>query len=89
MTDLFKLVWEFSKASVTHAKNGFKSVSPAEYMVRLKHCFDCKEFIEEERRCGVCGCNMVIKAQWQTSSCPLLEAKWKANVKKKLDEGRG
>lgn len=89
MQELFKVVWEFSKASVEHAKNGFKSVSPAEYMVRLKHCFACDDFIEESKKCGVCGCNMYVKAQWQTSGCPLKTPKWKPNVKKERTKGTG
>lgn len=82
MTDAFKLVWQFAKESSKHIANGLKIVTPAEYMVRINHCFECKELIPEEKRCGVCGCKMEIKAQWQTSECPLANPKWKANVKK-------
>ncbi len=41
---------------------------------RLKICSHCEKYNSEAKRCTVCGCFMLVKANIETSECP--EGKW-------------
>lgn len=41
---------------------------------RLKICSTCEKFDALEKRCTVCGCFMMIKANLEASNCP--DGKW-------------
>lgn len=41
---------------------------------RLKICSSCEKYNAEDKRCAVCGCFMLVKANIETSECP--EGKW-------------
>lgn len=46
-----------------------KKVGGKEYMKRLDTCLTC-EFRRADR-CGKCGCMLMTKAKWKTSTCPI------------------
>jgi hypothetical protein len=41
---------------------------------RLGVCSTCEKFNAEEKRCTVCGCFMMVKANIEASHCP--DGKW-------------
>lgn len=41
---------------------------------RLEICSSCKKYNAEAKRCTVCGCFMLVKANIETSECP--DGKW-------------
>ncbi|MGD1873255.1 MAG: DUF6171 family protein [Mastigocoleus sp.] len=41
---------------------------------RLEICANCEQFNNEEKRCRVCGCFMMVKANLKVAECP--ESKW-------------
>lgn len=41
---------------------------------RLEICSNCEKYNSEAKRCTVCGCFMLVKANIQTSECP--DGKW-------------
>tara|TARA_Y100001973_G_C5140930_1_gene302877 strand:+ start:761 stop:1027 length:267 start_codon:yes stop_codon:yes gene_type:complete len=80
---LTTLLSNFIKASAKYVQAGMPSVSPEEYTKRLKACYECEHLREETTSCGICGCNMEVKAGWGTSSCPDTPPKWEATYGKK------
>lgn len=71
--------WEMTKnlakATAAYVASGAKSVTPEEYERRMKICDLCPQIIRDENpRCGVCGCFLKKKAEWQVSECPV--GKW-------------
>jgi hypothetical protein len=77
MNTISEMVWDFAKAFATHAKNGFKPVSPLIFKKRMQTCLDCPDF-RDDGRCGICGCVMKVKAGWKTSTCPATPPKWES-----------
>jgi hypothetical protein len=63
----------FTKASATHLASGAGKVSLPIYEERLATCSICPQ--RTNSNCAVCGCNLEVKASWQTSECPI--ANWK------------
>ncbi|MEC4814691.1 MAG: DUF6171 family protein [Scytonema sp. PMC 1069.18] len=41
---------------------------------RLEICSTCEKFSAEDKRCTVCGCFMLVKANIESSDCP--DGKW-------------
>ncbi|MGB3651186.1 MAG: DUF6171 family protein [Rivularia sp. (in: cyanobacteria)] len=41
---------------------------------RLEICSNCEKYNAEDRRCTVCGCFMLVKANIESSECP--DGKW-------------
>lgn len=73
---LGEMVWEFTKAAMEHAADGFSKVDPTVYRKRMDACINCEHYVKEIERCSQCGCHMPTKAGWRTSMCPLPEPKW-------------
>lgn len=61
-----------AKATAKFVADKGKTVSPANYEVRLKECNNC--VYHEDNRCELCGCNLTVKAKWRQEKCPL--GKW-------------
>ena len=76
--NFFNMMKNFSSEVIKFAKGGFKYVSPEDYEERLDACFKCPNVRNPGFRCGLCGCNMELKAKWKTSECPDVPARWKA-----------
>ena len=75
--NFFNMVKNFSSEVVKFAKSGFKYVNPEEYEERLDTCIKCPHVKNPGLRCGLCGCNMQLKAKWKTSHCPDNPSRWK------------
>ena len=75
--NFFNMLKNFSSEVIKFAKGGFKYVSPEDYEERLDTCFKCPHVRNPGLRCGLCGCNMELKAKWKTSHCPDTPARWK------------
>jgi len=41
---------------------------------RLEVCSNCEKYNADDKRCTVCGCFMLVKANIETSECP--DGKW-------------
>ena len=67
-----KQAFNFAKAAVKHARDGFEEASFQEYVERLMWCSSCEH--QQEYRCTECGCFLNKKAQWRSEDCPL--GKW-------------
>jgi hypothetical protein len=80
---LTTLLSNFIKESGKYIKHGMPQVSADVYTKRIKTCYECEHLREESISCGMCGCNMEIKARWGTSSCPDNPPKWEATHGKK------
>jgi DNA-binding XRE family transcriptional regulator len=46
-------------------------IEKEEYKKRLKTCMQCKLFDQENYICIECGCNTLLKALYQETTCPL------------------
>lgn len=66
---ILELVKNFSKEISKFAKAGAPTVTEDEYKDRLQTCATCEHFLRE-RRCGLCGCVVAMKAQMKTADCP-------------------
>ena len=75
MIGIDKLVWNFAKAVVEHAKDGFKKVSTQQYRQRMTICTTCPDYLPSDR-CRLCGCHMPTKAGWKSSRCAATPPKW-------------
>ena len=75
--NFFTMVKNFSSEVVKFAKSGFQYVSPEDYEERLDTCIKCPHVKNPGLRCGLCGCNMELKAKWKTSHCPDNPSRWK------------
>lgn len=73
-----KKIFNFAKASVKHAADGFTKVSEETYDKRTSICQSCP--LLKEGECGLCGCPIERKALWASEACP--DGKWKAQIKK-------
>jgi hypothetical protein len=71
------MVFNFTKAVVAHAQEGFKTVEPVVYEKRMSECLKCPLLIPESQRCSLCGCYMPTKVGWSVSECAdLKNPKW-------------
>lgn len=70
---ILELVKNFGKEIAKFTKAGAPIVTKEEYKDRLQTCAGC-EHLKNERRCGLCGCVVAMKAQMKTAECP--ENKW-------------
>tara|TARA_R110002167_G_scaffold3430_4_gene16755 strand:+ start:938 stop:1204 length:267 start_codon:yes stop_codon:yes gene_type:complete len=59
----------FFKALFIHIKTGSKTVGGKVYMKRLDTCSMCQ--FKRGDKCGKCGCLLIPKAKWKTSTCPI------------------
>ena len=75
--NFFNMVKNFGSEVIKFAKSGFQYVSPEDYGERIDACFKCPHVKAPGFRCGLCGCNMEVKAKWKTSQCPATPTKWK------------
>ena len=69
MPSFFQQVKSFIKALYIHVKTGMNKVSGKVYMKRLDTCQTCP--YKKGDRCGKCGCLLLPKAKWKTSTCPV------------------
>ena len=84
MMNIFKLSIQFAKELGEYIKKGAPNVTLDQYEERLKICNTCpkKEEGTHFNKCGLCGCNIELKAKWATSECPDKPSKW-PKLKKK------
>ena len=73
------------KATADYVKSGFVNVTDEQYKERLDICSIC-EFKSENWKCNACGCNLLIKARMQSSTCP--KDKW-SKIEDNNGEGCG
>ena len=85
MKGFAKMVWDFAEALKEHGNDGFKAVTVAQYADRMSKCTSCEHFTER-KSCGLCGCNMPVKARWRTSICADNPPRW-VNTNGKGKEG--
>jgi len=64
----------FARALYKHIKSGFKLVTKKEKERRLSICDGCEFKNRIDNECSICGCELSIKTEWKTSSCP--KNKW-------------
>lgn len=64
----------FIQAATAHAMDGLKITSEKERNKRFSICEACEHFDELKTTCNKCGCYLVKKTSWRTSSCPI--GKW-------------
>jgi hypothetical protein len=64
----------FIQSAASHLANGMKNASPETIEERLSICDTCEFKIQEQNRCGKCGCFLGKKTQWASSHCPI--GKW-------------
>lgn len=69
-----KLVENFTKAVINHAKDGMRKVTEEQYKDRLTVCSQCD--FQDNDRCKhmSCGCVLSKKARWRSENCPM--GKW-------------
>ena len=70
----------FGSAILSHIGGGLKTVPQEEFERRLNICktsgpegSPCEHY-RGDNKCGLCGCNMDIKANWAEQKCPV--GKW-------------
>ena len=69
MPSIFQQIKNFIKALYIHVKTGMNKVSGRVFMKRLDICNVCPH--KRGERCGKCGCLLIPKAKWKTSTCPI------------------
>lgn len=79
---LLKMVKNFAKDLSKFTKAGAPVVDRFRYEDRVSTCLSCEHLIRN-KRCGLCGCVVEVKAAWATAECP--DGKWD---KKPLQNGR-
>ena len=67
---IIKKMTSFGNALFQHVICGLKLVSEEKLKERLGICDNCEMYKKEEKKCGLCGCHMQIKAEWLESRCP-------------------
>lgn len=63
----------FSRDLKKFAAAGAPHVTKAEYEDRIKTCLGCEHLLRN-KRCGLCGCVIELKAAWATADCP--DGRW-------------
>lgn len=79
--NILELIKNFGKESLNFVQAGMPIVTKEEYKKRLETCNSC-DILKDNGSCGLCGCNMSVKAKWATSKCPHKPTKWE-EIKKK------
>lgn len=79
---LLKMLRNFSRDLKKFAAAGAPHVTKAEYENRVETCLGC-EHLQRNKRCGLCGCVIEVKAAWATADCP--DGRWS---KKRIRNGR-
>lgn len=62
----------FAYELARHVAAGLPKLKDHKVFTRLMVCESCDRY--HDRTCGICGCNMRIKASWAEQKCPL--GKW-------------
>lgn len=71
MPSLWQQAKNLTKSAAVHIASGMGEVTPEEQKARLDLCEQCPFFDHKKKKCGKCGCMMLIKTKWPTSSCPI------------------
>lgn len=79
---VLKMMRNFAKDLKKFAAAGAPHVTKAEYEDRVTTCTQCEHFLRN-KRCGLCGCVIEVKAAWATADCP--DGRWS---KKRIRNGR-
>lgn len=66
---LLTRVGNFAKSLTKHLGSGANKVSEERYTARLDTCALCP--LRNVETCSVCGCDLKVKASWESSSCPI------------------
>ena len=69
MPSLFQRIKNLFRALYIHIRTGSRTVSGKVYMKRLDTCNICQ--FKRGDKCGKCGCLLIPKAKWKTSTCPI------------------
>lgn len=64
----------FIPAAIKQVAAGNPQSSPEKIQERLSICNECPFFDSEKIKCKHCGCPLLSKTKWETSSCPI--GKW-------------
>jgi hypothetical protein len=85
---LLRRAMNFGKAVVRHVADGGAKVSDEVYEKRLSTCRQCDLCDKSRMVCAhsSCGCFLIIKARWQSESCPL--QKWPSNPSEQTPQTR-
>lgn len=73
MPSKLKMAANFARAIATHLGDGSRRVTTLQLEQRLEECALCDR--RSGDNCSACGCDLLTKAGWRTSECPL--GKWK------------
>ena len=65
----------FTKASLSFIKSGFKKSPEKVHDSRILTCLSCDRYDSKDDECLECGCKIKYKADWLSEECPL--NKWK------------
>lgn len=71
MPSLWEQAKNLTKATVTHVASGMGELTSEEQQARLDLCGQCQFFDNNKKRCGKCGCMMLVKTKWPSASCPI------------------
>lgn len=69
-----ELTKNLSNSALDLIKNGFEARSKESIEENTKICFACEFLVENEFRCGVCGCSLKAKMLMKSWKCP--KKKW-------------
>lgn len=70
---LVKMLKNFTRDLKKFVQAGAPVVDRFQYEDRIKTCLSC-EHLQRNKRCGLCGCVVEVKATWQTAECP--DGRW-------------
>lgn len=59
------------KEGFKHLITGAKKTQEELFNERMEICRACPFFIQDQERCGKCGCFLKVKAKWESSHCPI------------------
>lgn len=67
-------LWSIATAVGSFVADGFTTVTPEQYEERLKICDACEH--RRQNKCGLCKCNLKIKAGARAWTCPDNPPRW-------------
>ena len=68
-----RMVKNFTNELGKFISAGAPVVDKFQYEDRIKTCLSC-EHLKRNKRCGLCGCVVEMKAAWETAECP--DGRW-------------
>lgn len=71
---LWRQALTFARSLARHVRAGLPKAPVSLQERRLAICEQCPRYQVDGSRCGVCGCQMRLKAAWEQETCP--EGRW-------------